>query len=279
MAASSIPRRRVMSEEPSRARWEGPDYARNAGHHRAADEWFLARRPPARTEVVVDLGCGSGEFTARLASMVPEGRVIGVDVDASMLEQARRHDAANLSFVRAAAERVDEVVEPGSVDLVTSRAMLHWLPAEVRPALFRAVLHVLAPGGAFHAEGAAPGNVHLLVALLDDLARRHGLPVPPAFPDIGEVYEELEAAGFALPEGGVQAVAQRRSFTAAQLEGFLRTQAMLVLTRHAAAEDAAGLVEEALGSMDRLRRADGSLDQTFVRLDLLAHRPPAGTRR
>ena len=43
------------------------------------DEWFLARHRPRPSDVVVDLGCGSGEFSARLATLVPEGRVIGVD--------------------------------------------------------------------------------------------------------------------------------------------------------------------------------------------------------
>lgn len=262
-----------MSQHVPGVRWQGASYARHSGHHRAADEWFLRRHLPSSSDVVVDLGCGTGEFSARLAALVPHGRVIGVDRDESMLEQARGREGENLHFIQAPAEHVDEVVDAGSVDLVVSRAMLHWLPAVVRPQYFRAVLRVLKPGGVLHAEGAGTGNIRAIDAMLGDLARRHGLPEPPPFPDTGVIFDEVEEAGFEIQDGGVHSVAQRRSFTTDELEGLLRTQAILVLTRHASAELAAKIEHEAVGSIDRLRRYDGSFDQTFVRLDVLARRP------
>ncbi len=255
------------------ARWKGDQYASASGHHRAADAWFLERHSPARTDVVVDLGCGTGEFTAELASLVPDGRVIGVDSDPSMLDSARRHAGGNLTFIQAAAEDVDEVVDAGSVDVVVSRAMLHWLPAGSRPRLFAAVLQVLRPGGVLHAEGASVGNIRTINALLTDLAQRHRIPVPPPFPDPAEIFEEVERAGFDVPAGGVRAVAQRRTFSTEQLAALLRSQAILVLTRHVSADVAATIEREALAGMERLRRHDGSYDQTFVRLDVLARKP------
>ena len=262
-----------MTHEPSATRWRGAEYAHHAGHHRALDEWFLGRHRPRPGDVVVDLGCGTGEFTARLAALASPGQVIGVDNDASMLERARRQPGDNLRFVQSAAERVDEVLDPGSADLVVSRAMLHWLPEGARAVLFRAARRVLRPGGWLHTESAAAGNVRRVVAVLADLAERHGLPPPPTFPDPAAVLEELEAEGYEVPQDGVRSVAQRRGFDAEELEGFLRSQATVALTRDAPADLAATLVEEAVASMDRLRRHDGSLDQTFVRLDVLARRP------
>ena len=38
---------------------------------------------------VVDLCCGDGHFTAPLARLVGNGRIIAVDLDPTMLEQAR----------------------------------------------------------------------------------------------------------------------------------------------------------------------------------------------
>lgn len=253
--------------------WQGDRYRPAAGHHRSADEWFLERHRPSRTDVIVDLGCGTGEFSAELASMVPDGRVIGIDSDPSMLASARRIAGGNLSFRMGAAESVDELVDAGSIDLVVSRAMLHWLPADIRPRFFGAVLHVLRPGGVLHAEGAAAGNIRQINALLTDVAERHEIPPPPPFPDTGEVFEEVEQAGFDVPPGGVHAVAQRRRFTSAQLADLLRSQAVLVLTRHATPDVAASIERETLEEMDRLRRHDGTFDQTFVRLDVLARRP------
>ena len=264
----------MAPEEPTGpARWEGAAYSRHSGHHRSVDDWFLARHRPADGEVVVDLGCGSGEFTAKVAALVPHGRVIGVDPSASMLEVARQHAAPHLTFVESAAEAVDEVVEAGSVDVVLSRAMLHWLPQDRHPRLFGAIRTVLRPGGVVHVEGGGPGNIPRILPLLRDVAQRHDLPGPPPFPDPGTELEVVEAAGFDLSDGGVGTVAQRRAFTREELVDFLRSQATLVLTRHAPPEVAGGIVAEVVDGIDRLRRHDGTYDQTFVRLEVLARRP------
>src|SRR5215207_449563 len=184
-------------DDPARAlHWSGVDYARHSEHHRAVDEWFLTRHRPRPTDVVVDLGCGSGEFGARLAALVPEGRVIGVDQDPSMLAAAQRHQARNLTFHRAAAEHVDEVVTESSVDLVVSRAMLHWLPVSRYLQCFRAVFRILRPGGWFHSESGGAGNAAAVARLLNEIASANGLPPMPPFPDAGTVFDLVEAARF-----------------------------------------------------------------------------------
>jgi SAM-dependent methyltransferase len=261
-----------LDRTPS-AQWHGEAYARSSGHHRSADDWFLRRHTPDPNDVVVDLGCGSGEFTARLAAIVPEGRVIGIDADPSMLESASRHQAPNLSFVRADAEDLSRVVSPGSVDAVVSRAMLHWIPASAHARLYTAVFRTLRPGGVFHLEAGGPGNIAGLVALLDDLAVRHGLPALPPFPDPGRAFDLIEAAGFDVDEQSARTVAMRRHFTRQQLVGLVRTQAALVLTRHLDARQGQAIVNEAIAAVDRVRRADRSWDQTFVRLEIFVRRP------
>ncbi len=263
--------RRTAGPAPP-TRWRGAEYAHSSAHHRGADDWFLRRHAPGERDVVVDLGCGSGEFTARLAALAPRGHVTGVDPDASMLEAAARHRAANLSFKRARAEDIDRVVSPGSVHVVVSRAMLHWLPAEQHPRLYAAVSRVLRPDGVFHLEAGAPGNIAAISALLEELAARHRVPPPPPFPDPGRALELAEAAGFVIADDSVRTVAMRRSFTREQLAGLLSSQAVLVLSRHTGPEQAEAICGEVLGAIDRLRRHDGSWDQTFVRLELLVRR-------
>jgi SAM-dependent methyltransferase len=254
--------------------WSGTAYATQSSHHRSLDEWFLERLHPEPDDVVIDLGCGSGEFSARLAEIVTGGRVIGIEPDPSMLEAARRHDRSNLEFVEASAEEVDDVVEQASVDLVVSRAMLHWLPLTVYPRVFAAVRRVLKPGGWFHSESAGAGNVPEVIRLMEEMAARFDLQVPPpTFPDAGVGFDLVEQAEFHIPLDGVRTVAQRRPFTREQLTGFLRTQATLVLTGAAPADMAEAIVQAATSEVDQMRRPDGSYDQTFVRLDILAQRP------
>jgi SAM-dependent methyltransferase/nuclear transport factor 2 (NTF2) superfamily protein len=255
--------------------WRGHAYARSSAHHRAADDWFLDRHRPRPDDVVVDLGCGSGGFTARLAALVPEGRVVGVDSSRSMLDEARATvTAPNVEFVEAPAEEVDRALPPESADLVVSRAMLHWLPCTAYERVFRAVLAVLRPGGWYHSESAGPGNVGPLSDAVGAVATRLGLPVEPRPPDTGRVFDAVEAAGFEIPVEGVRTVAQRRAFTREELRGVVATQPAVAITRQlddpARAAQAVRLLQE---SVDGMRRADGSYDQTFVRHVVLVRKP------
>lgn len=253
--------------------WSGEEYAAQADHHRSFDDWFLDRLPPDKGDVVVDLGCGSGEFTARVAEIVTEGKVVGVEPDPSMLQATRRHQHPRLEFVQASAEDLEEVVERQSVDKVMSRAMLHWLPVTSYIGVFEAAFNVLRPGGWIHSESAGAGNVPRLVAVLNDLADRFGVPPPTPFPDTGTVFDLVEEAGFTIPREGVRSVAQRRSFTRDQAMGLLRTQGAVAVAREADRSEASAIEEAAGAEVERLRRADGSFDQTFVRLEILAQRP------
>jgi arsenite methyltransferase len=55
----------------------------------------------APTDNVLDVGCGAGWLLRRLAKLVPEGRVIGMDISDEMIRHARRAsvDFDNLMFV------------------------------------------------------------------------------------------------------------------------------------------------------------------------------------
>ncbi len=72
-----------------------------------------------RGEHVVDLACGSGAATLPAARAVgPEGRVLGIDISAGLLERARRRAAArylpNVEFRRGDINDVE--LPPGALD-------------------------------------------------------------------------------------------------------------------------------------------------------------------
>lgn len=256
------------------APWSGADYREQSRHHRTADEWFLARHRPAPDACVVDAGCGTGEFTARLADLVPRGRVTGVEPDQSMLAVARTQERSNLRFVPGTLPELHLAVPPHSADLVVSRAAFHWITLPEYARCYAAVHTVLRPGGWLHAESGGTGNVRRVREILDAVAADWGLP--PArvtFPDAGTAYDLVVAAGFRVPEGGVLTVAQRRGFDREQLLGFLRTQAALAYLAGAGEDTARGFWQAVVARLDDFANPDGSFDQTFVRLDLLAQRP------
>jgi trans-aconitate 2-methyltransferase len=87
---------------------------------------------------VVDLGCGPGSLTARLAEALPESDVLGIDSSAEMLAKAVPRPGLRFELGRL------EDLE-GTYDLVFSHAMIHWVDdhEELIPRLWE---HV-APGG------------------------------------------------------------------------------------------------------------------------------------
>jgi len=259
----------------SRGSWQGDSYAPAAQHHRVADEWFLARHPPAPSDTIVDAGCGTGEFTARLAALVPDGRVIGVEPDPSMLQQAEAKAGRNLEFRAGRLQDLDAVCDEGSADLVVSRAVFHFIPVVEYSRCYDAIARVLKPDGWLHAESGGPGNLLHVTQLLDEIAAGHGLgPAAVEFPDAGTVLELLEQAGFDVPDGGVATVAQRRVFDRDTLRSFLCTQASMAYASNASALEFDAFRDDVDERVDELRRHDGSYDQTFVRLDVLCQKEP-----
>jgi trans-aconitate 2-methyltransferase len=72
---------------------------------------------------VVDLGCGTGELTRRLADLLPDSDVLGLDKSAAMLARADSVKRAGLTF-----ELGEQASLSGSWDLIVSNAALHWSP-------------------------------------------------------------------------------------------------------------------------------------------------------
>jgi SAM-dependent methyltransferase len=132
--------------------WSGPLFDRFvkyrelvAGGLGAHGEEAMRLHPPARGERVLDLGCGFGDTTQRLAELVgPDGEVVGLDVSEPFLAQARREaeGVANVSF-DCADVQVGELGD--GFDYAFSRMGLMFFASPV--AALRNVRGALAPGG------------------------------------------------------------------------------------------------------------------------------------
>jgi SAM-dependent methyltransferase len=106
----------------------------------------IAALSPAPGEVILDIGCGAGQTVAQLADLVgAEGRVIGVDIAAQLLDLARRRIAGlrQASLVEADAQTLD--LPDRSADAIFSR---FGVMAIADPAAAFANFHrMLKPGG------------------------------------------------------------------------------------------------------------------------------------
>lgn len=93
-------------------------------------------RPELR---VVDLGCGTGELTRRLADTLPESDVLGLDTSPQMLERTQEYARSGLRFELGNQAELD-----GEWDLIFSNAALQW--SENHEQLIPYLFNRLAPG-------------------------------------------------------------------------------------------------------------------------------------
>lgn len=136
-----------MSAEP--VRWDPALYATNAGFVPALGHVALDWLAPREGERVLDLGCGDGALTLKIAAS--GAAVEGVDADAAMVAVAQaRGLVADVVDARA-------LDRPGRYDAVFSNATLHWIrPPEV---VIGNVARALVPGGRFVGEFGGHGNL------------------------------------------------------------------------------------------------------------------------
>jgi len=272
--------------------WVGQDYAANTAHHRAHDDRFLAPLQLRGDERVLDLGCGSGDFTAKVAALVPDGVVVGLDPQPSLLEVARSVAGPNQRFVQGAAQDVTAVLADAAAavtgaegtllaapfDVVISRAALHWVPRDDQLPVLRGAFDALAPGGRLRVEMGGAGNIGTTMAVLDTISAELGGPTRPwQFSDPGTYLAWLDHVGFATGDGAVVTVAQRRGFDRESLIGWFISQVAMAYEHGMDPAAAARFREAAIERIDDLRYGDGSYDQTYVRLEALAHRPLAAS--
>ena len=170
--------------------WNPDGYAKNAGFVPVLGQPVLDLLGLGGTEHVLDLGCGDGVLTEKIA--VLGCRVVGVDASAAQVAaaasrglDARVMDGAHLTF-------------DNDFDAVFSNAALHWIrpPEAVAAGVFRA----LKPGGRFAAEFGGKDNVKILHAALDAALDARGIDhsglYQRYFPDEAEYGGVLARAGF-----------------------------------------------------------------------------------
>lgn len=147
MLSSLVPRIYERWWRPALGRvLKGPLGPSMGGEYRLARE--LLRLSPGDGAAVLDIACGTGNFTRRFGRVVgPEGLVVGLDVSETMLERAvgdtSRTGLGNVAYVRGDAE--SPIFANGSFDAVCCFAALHLFSDPMR-ALDR-LRDVLRPGG------------------------------------------------------------------------------------------------------------------------------------
>lgn len=109
-----------MSDAP--IAWDPDRYLRFRAERFAPFDDLAALVDRRAAMSVVDLGCGTGELTRRLADSLEDATVVGVDNSPEMLARAAEFARDGLRFELADLETFD-----GEYDLVISNAAIHWV--------------------------------------------------------------------------------------------------------------------------------------------------------
>jgi trans-aconitate 2-methyltransferase len=189
--------------------WSAAEYAQHSSLQEAMASRALALIDLRGDEHVLDIGCGDGRLSARIATqLVPQGMVCGVDASADMIGFAQRQhaDVANLHFMVVDARQMHF---DGSFDAAVSFNALHWVP-ELLPAL-RGLRAALVPDGRAWLRLVTQGPVTSIETIAEQV--RRDAAWAPLFVDFDDPYLRLEpeqVATLALSAGlGVLALHTR----------------------------------------------------------------------
>ena len=178
----------ISASEPG---WDASLYQKNYGFIWQYGENLIDLLAPQPGERILDLGCGTGQLTTKIAKTGAE--VVGIDRSPEMIATARQN-YPELLFEVADARQL-QFSQP--FDAVFSNAVLHWI---LEPdAAIRSIHQALKPGGRFVAEFGGKGNVNGVVTALKEALVALGCSIDSNlwyFPSISDYTTRLEQHGF-----------------------------------------------------------------------------------
>lgn len=148
--------------------------------------------PGDKAQTILDLGCGTGALTARLADMC--SKVVGVDSSENMIDKAKKR-FGNIEFIVCDALALPFDKE---FDVVFSNAVFHWISDH--DTLLKNIYKALKPHGCLVCEFGARGNISAIENAFIKACKGVGYVYESKFnfPAVESFRESLENNGFII---------------------------------------------------------------------------------
>jgi 2-isopropylmalate synthase len=170
--------------------WDAQQYQDNAPFVPELGLPVLALLNPQAHESILDLGCGDGTLTEKIAQVARE--VIGIDSSPQMVAAAQTRGLNGVVMDGA------KILYRNQFDAVFSNAALHWMLEY--EAVIQGVYAALKPQGRFVGELGGYGNIATLVKGMEAIVNRTEdlgkFTNPWFFPQADEYKSHLENNGF-----------------------------------------------------------------------------------
>jgi 2-isopropylmalate synthase len=170
--------------------WQASQYINHASFVPQLGNPVVELLNPLPGENILDLGCGDGTLTLKIAEA--GAKVHGIDASESMIAAARKR---GLSAEVGSGETMNF---QDQFDAVFSNAALHWMIDY--NAVINGVRKALKPDGRFIGELGGQGNIAALIDAMCSIFNRHEefgeFKNPWFFPSVTQYQQALERGGF-----------------------------------------------------------------------------------
>lgn len=168
--------------------WSPLDYQQAAVLAQEAAEELQSRLSwlTCQPKVIVDMGCGPGDWSAKLQAQYPQATLIGIDTSSAMLQQAKQQDF--LRCIEADAGQLP--LRAQSVDLIFANLLLPWCQDML--AMLKEWRRVLRPDGVLLITAFGPDTLREWRDVIGDQVLVNCI-------DIHDIGDALLQAGFAEP--------------------------------------------------------------------------------
>lgn len=241
---------------------------------------------PRPTDTILDLGCGDGVLTAKIANMCSS--IDGFDASANLLESAKTSYGTlpNVTWrmVDCRYLETSNELENGKYDKVFSNAALHWILRDqsTRMSVLRGAYKALRHGGEFVFEMGGAGNVEGVHAALLAALKHQGVSIEDAreacpwyFPSDKLMKNMLEEAGFTVQKSKAEyRPTELTTGKAGGLEGWVRLMGVQFLEVLPTEEKREVVVKEVCDALKTVvtHEEDGSVWLGYVRLKVVARK-------